>query len=134
MAFHQDKTLKNLKVQSRSRRKPTKKEKEIQRIEANLQIYKKIKRSKAEVRDDALQKRKRIPKSKVEVEANLQKKEKEIQSKVEVEANLQKKKKKSSPRSKSKRTYKKRTSPRSNEPKQEIQSRSQPKEPKKKKD
>src|SRR6266496_84741 len=75
MAFHQDKTLKKPKVQSRSRRKPTKKkkkgpkpkskktykkkEKEIQRIEANLQIYKKIKRSKAEVRDDALQKKKK---------------------------------------------------------------------------
>src|SRR6266496_2021427 len=106
MAFHQDKTLKKPKVQSRSRRKPTKKkkkkskpkskktykkkEKEIQRIEANLQIYKKIKRSKAEVRDDALQKKKKnsqgqIPKSEFE-------------------------------------------------PKQEIQSRSQPKEPKKKKD
>ena len=38
-------------------------------------------------------KRKRIPKSKVEVEANLQKKEKEFQSKVEVEMNLQKKNK-----------------------------------------
>src|SRR5438034_1274676 len=60
MTYHQKKTLKKPKDQSRSRKKPTKKkEKEIQRIEVNLQIYKKIKRSKAEVRDDALQKKKK---------------------------------------------------------------------------
>src|SRR6266487_3224048 len=78
MAFHQDKTLKNPKVQSRStRRRPTKKSKG----------------PKPKFETTPYKKRKRIPKSKVEVEANLQKKEKEIQSKVEVEANLQKKNK-----------------------------------------
>src|SRR6266487_2716664 len=115
MAFHQDKTLKNPKIQSRSRRKPTKKRKrnpknrsESTNLQKNQKVQsrssrrrptKKSKGPKPKFETTPYKKRKRILKSKVEVEANLQKKEKEIQSKVEVEANLQKKNK-SDPKSK----------------------------------